>query len=107
MSRIGNNAVASRLRLAEDINVALRDSMPLRIGPGARRQRSSAMRWRPKGSGGAGQSAVLPRLGRCKGIAFVASSGLLPRGAPNDATIAISIRDLPRLLPPRSAAVRR
>src|SRR5580765_6201296 len=31
-------AVASRLRLAEDINVAHRDSMLLCIGPGARRR---------------------------------------------------------------------
>jgi hypothetical protein len=45
------------------------------------------MRWRPSGSGGAGQSAALRRLDDRNGIAFVAASGSLPRGDPNAATV--------------------
>jgi hypothetical protein len=51
----------ARLRLADEVNVARRDSMPLHRARCAMK-RSFAMRWRPLGSGGAGPSAVLPRL---------------------------------------------
>jgi hypothetical protein len=76
--------MVARLRLADEVNVARRDSMPLHRARCAMKT-SFAMCWRPKGFGRRRAIGGVAATRRWKAIAFVASPTRWPRGAPNAA----------------------